>query len=138
VGEPFAHSLRVRYAECDVLGIVFNSRYLEYFDVTLTELWRAAIGGYQVMLDRGLDVVVVEAQIRFLDSARFDQELSLEMEFAHLGNTSIVSRHRIGHDGRALVEGTMVHVTVDRRTASKTPIPDWLRAALSRWHVPDG
>ena len=34
------HPLRVRYAECDPQGVVFNSRYLEYFDVALTELWR--------------------------------------------------------------------------------------------------
>ncbi len=133
--EPFTHTLRVRYAECDALGVVFNSHYLAYFDVTLTELWRAAVGGYQVMLDRGLDVVVAEAQLRFHGAARFDQELTLEMEIAHLGNTSIVSRHRIGHAGKALVEGTMVHVTVDRKTLSKTPIPDWLRAGLSRWLI---
>jgi acyl-CoA thioester hydrolase len=135
VPEPFTHSLRVRYAECDVQGVVFNSHYLAYFDVTLTELWRAAIGGYQAMLDRGVDIVVAEARLRFHDSARFDQELALEMEIEHLGKTSIVSRHRIGHAGRALVDGTMVHVTVDRETLSKTPIPDWLRAGLSRWLV---
>jgi acyl-CoA thioester hydrolase len=136
--EPFIHTLRVRYGECDVQGVVFNSHYLAYFDVSLTELWRAALGGYQVMLDRGIDVVVAEAQVRFRGSARFDQELTLEMAIAHLGNTSIVSRHRIAHGGRALVEGTMVHVTVDRNTLAKRPIPDWLRGALSPWLVEEG
>ena len=47
MGEPFTHHLRVRYAECDAQGVVFNAHYLAYFDTSLTELWRAAFGGYQ-------------------------------------------------------------------------------------------
>ncbi len=133
---PLSHKLRVRYAECDVQGVVFNSHYLAYFDTSITELWRAGIGGYQVMLDRGLDIVVAEARLRFLGSARFDQEIMLEIGVTNLGNTSIASEHRISHDDQTLVEGTLVHVVVDRTTLAKTPIPDWLRDGLSPWLVP--
>ena len=133
---PLSHKLRVRYAECDVQGVVFNSHYLAYFDTSITELWRAGIGGYQVMLDRGLDIVVAEARLRFIDSARFDQEITLEIGVTKLGTTSIASEHRISYEGRALVEGTLVHVVVDRNTLGKTPIPDWLRDGLSPWLIP--
>ncbi len=61
----FSYPLRVRYAECDPQGVVFNSHYLAYFDIDMTELWRAAFGGYGVMIDRGIDLVVAEAQLRF-------------------------------------------------------------------------
>jgi acyl-CoA thioesterase FadM len=30
VAEPFAHTMRVHYAECDALGVVFNAHYLMY------------------------------------------------------------------------------------------------------------
>ncbi|HYZ80915.1 MAG TPA: thioesterase family protein [Solirubrobacteraceae bacterium] len=132
---PLAHRLRVRYAECDVQGVVFNSHYLAYFDTSITELWRAGIGGYQVMLDRGLDLVVAEARLRFMGSARFDQEITLEIAVTHLGRTSIASEHRISFEGQPLVEGTLAHVLVDRQTLAKTPIPDWLRDGLSPWLV---
>ena len=33
--------LRVRWAETDMQGIVFNGHYLTYFDVAITEYWRA-------------------------------------------------------------------------------------------------
>ena len=36
----FAHRMRVRYAEVDPQRIVFNTRYLEYFDVGITEYFR--------------------------------------------------------------------------------------------------
>ncbi len=29
-------------------GVVFNAHYLAYVDVAITELWRAAFGGYEV------------------------------------------------------------------------------------------
>ena len=37
----FHYSHRVRYAEVDPQGIVFNSRYLEYCDAAVTEYLRA-------------------------------------------------------------------------------------------------
>ena len=135
MGEPFVHQLRVRYVECDAQGVVFNSHYLAFFDVSMTELWRAALGSYQAMVDQGVDIVVAEAQLRFQAPARFDDVLGLEVAIEHMGNTSIVTRHRVRRDEELLVEATMRHVTVDLATMRKEPIPDWLREGLSPWLV---
>jgi acyl-CoA thioester hydrolase len=135
VGEPFSSPLRVRYAECDAQGVVFNAHYLAYFDVSLTELWRAALGSYDAMLERGVDVVVAEARLRFRSPARFDDEVRLEIGLTELGNTSIHSRHRVRRGDELLVEGDMRHVLVEVETLKKTPIPDWLREALAPWTV---
>ena len=135
MGEPFIHTLRVRYAECDAQGVVFNAHYLAYVDVGITELWRAAFGSYGEMLDRGLDVVVAEAHLTFRAAAHFDDELKLEVTVTHMGNTSIVSRHRIMRRDELLVQCTIRHVMVDRTTLTKTEIPDWAREPLSRWLV---
>lgn len=130
---PFTHPLRVRYAECDPQQIVFNANYFAYFDIAMTELWRAAAGSYGAMLERGVDMVVAEASARFLGAARFDDELVLEVVISHLGNTSCVTRHRVLRGEEALVEGDMRHVIVDRESLQKTPIPSWLREALTPW-----
>ena len=37
----FSHTLRVRWAEVDKQDIVFNGHYLTYFDVGVTEYYRA-------------------------------------------------------------------------------------------------
>jgi len=133
----FTHSLRVRYAECDSQGVVFNAHYLAYLDTSITELWREALGGYQGMIDRGIDMVVVETQLRFHRAAVFDDLLSLELEIMRLGQTSISSAHRIKRDAELLVEGTLHHVLVDLGTRTKTPIPDWIREGLAPWTVSD-
>jgi acyl-CoA thioester hydrolase len=137
MGQPFSYPLRVRYAECDRQEVVFNAHYLTYFDVAMTELGRAAFGSYQSMMERGYDLVVAEANIRFVRSARFDDELSLEVAVTKLGNSSIVTRHRILREDELLIEGMMRHVMVDIATLRKAPLPDWVRTSLSPW-VLDG
>lgn len=127
------HAVRVRYSECDQQGVVFNAHYLAWFDMNITELWRAAFGSYQAAVDRGVDIVVAAAELRFRASARFDEELQLEVVVAQLGTTSIVTEHAVTRAGDKLVEGKLRHVMVDARTLAKTPIPDWVRAGLAPW-----
>jgi acyl-CoA thioester hydrolase len=133
--EPFAHHLRVRYGECDPQGVVFNANYFAYLDISITELWRAALGSYQAMTDRGLDIVVVEARLRFRAPARFDDELTLEVGVTQLGTTSISTLHRITRDGEPIADGDVHHVLVELPTLAKTAIPDWVRGPLERFAI---
>jgi acyl-CoA thioester hydrolase len=133
VGDPFVYRLRVRYAECDPQGVLFNAHYLAYVDHTITELWRAAYGGYQTMLDRGVDIVVAEAQLRFLGAARFDEEIAIEARVTRLGTTSVTTSYRFLRADELLLEATLRHVFIDRATAAKTAIPDWARSGLAPW-----
>lgn len=135
MAEPLAYPLRVRYAECDMQGVVFNAHYLAYFDVSMTELWRAAFGRYDAMLDRGVDLVVVGARLRFRASARFDDELTMEIAVTRLGTTSVTTRHRVLRETEPLVEGEMTHVFVAREGLAKMPIPGWARDGLAAWTI---
>ena len=127
----FAHELRVRYGECDPQGIVFNAHYLAYFDVAVTELWREAIGGWQVMVEKGVDVVVGEANLRFRSAARNDDVLTVSAAFTRFGTTSATLELLIHRGDELLVEGTLRQVFVDVKTFAKTPIPAWMREALA-------
>lgn len=131
-------TFRIRYHECDAQGVLYNSRYLTLFDMALTELWRAAFGGYAAMTDRGLDLVVAEAQLRFVGSARFDDLVTVAVEVVEIGTTSMRTEYEARRaegeregDGELLVTGWLRHVLVALGTASKTPFPDDLRTALT-------
>jgi len=133
--EPFVHELRVRYGECDPQGIVFNANYLLYFDVAFTELWRAAVGPWQDMVERGFDAVVAEAHASFRAPARYDDVLTLQTRIVQLGNTNITTEIDVVRDGETLVEGRLRYVCVDATTWEKTEIPDWVREGLERFAV---
>jgi acyl-CoA thioester hydrolase len=137
VSPSFVHELRVRYGECDPQQIVFNANYFMYFDVAFTELWRKAIGPWQDMVERGIDAVVAEANARFLAPARFDDVLSLRAHVTRLGTTSITTRIDVLRGEELLVEGRLRHVCLDARTWKKTAFPDWVRAGLRPFALPD-
>ena len=127
----FVHPLRVRYHECDAQGIVFNANYVAYFDVALTELWRAAFGSYAAMVDAGSDVVVAEVTATFLAPARFDDEVDVCIAVERLGRTSMASTLAVRRGGETLVRGRMVHVFVDPATLGKQAIPEDVRERLA-------
>jgi acyl-CoA thioester hydrolase len=129
----FSHELRVRYGECDPQGIVFNANYLAYFDIAVTELWREAIGPWQVMVERGVDVVVAEANLSFRRPARFDDVIVLGARVGRFGTTSMTTEIEIRRDGELLIEGWLRQVFVDAKTWEKTEIPPWAREALGRF-----
>jgi acyl-CoA thioester hydrolase len=129
----FEHELRTRFGECDPQGIVFNPNYLAYFDVAVTELWREAFGSWQAMVDKGVDVVVGEANLRFKAPARADELVLTSTRLASLGTTSINFEMELRRNDTLLVEGRLRYVCVDAATWAKTEIPDWLRAGLERY-----
>jgi acyl-CoA thioester hydrolase len=130
MAEPFRHRFRVRYAECDAQSVVFNAHYFAYFDLALTELFRAVFGGYESMLERQVDLVVGEASARFLAPARFDDELEVAVSVTRLGTTGVTTHYELLRDGQLLVEGTLRHVVVNLGTHAKAPIPNWMREGL--------
>jgi acyl-CoA thioester hydrolase len=130
VGEPFRHRLRVRYSECDPQGVVFNANYLTYFDITMTELWRE-LGGYQAMVDDGVDMVVAEARLRYLAPLRFDDEFEGRARIARLGETSMQAAIELVRDSEPVVEGELRYVFIEAGGGAKQPIPESIREALS-------
>src|SRR4029453_10101442 len=109
VSAPFVHELRVRYGECDPQGIVFNANYVAYFDVAFTELCREGFGSWQEMVERGIDAVLGEVNVRFRAPASFDDVLRLEARIARLGTTSTTTEIDVIRDGEVLVEGGVRH-----------------------------
>lgn len=130
---PFIHKLRVRYNECDAQGVVFNANHFAYFDIAITELWRAAYGSYAALLESGYDLVVADASASFRAPARFDDEIALELRITRLGTTSMTTAINECRREELLAEGQLVHVFVDPKTLAKREIPDEVRTRLEPW-----
>ena len=122
MSESFRHNLRVRYNECDPQGVVFNANYLTYFDLAMSELWRE-LGGYQAMVDAGVDMVVAEATIRYLAPLRFDDEIEVVARITRLGETSMTTELVIEESGEPAAEGKLRHVFVETVAGRRRPSP---------------
>lgn len=123
--------LRVRYVECDMQGRVFNAHYLTWADMAHTEALRDLTGGYQALLERGIDFVVAAAELQFRAPAGFDDDLVVNVEISVPGTTSLRSTFVITRGEELIAEAAMVHVCVDAVTFEKRAWPDWFRDQLS-------
>ena len=114
------HPLRVRWAECDAQGIVFNVNYFLYFDVAMTE-WLRALG---LQGDKTMDFFTVHAEADYKSSARFDEMLDIGARCARLGKTSMTIETAIFRGGETLTTGKLVYVHADPVSQIKSPLPD--------------
>ncbi len=129
----FRHPLRVRYAEVDAQGVVFNAHYLTYFDVAITEYFRAL--GYDYMAavaDTGIDFHTVKALVEYKAPIRYDDEIEVHARVARLGRTSLAFEFAIFRQGEGalLSTGEVVWVAADQRTHRPVPVPEPLAARI--------
>jgi acyl-CoA thioester hydrolase len=132
VNNQFTLLLRVRYGECDGQQVVFNARYADYIDIAMTEYFREAVGGFQVLLDKGLDNQVVSLHIDWFSSAKFDDVLAMTVVCKKVGNTSYGFEVLITDftSQKLIAKSAIAYVMVDSQNYQKTPVPDWVREKL--------
>jgi acyl-CoA thioester hydrolase len=132
----FFHQLRVRWAEVDRQGIVFNGHYLTYFDVAITEYWRAINLPYpDGVADSGSDLYVVKTLINYKGSAEYDDILDIGVHVSRIGLTSITFQLGIFREGHLLVDGEVVYVNADPESRRPAPVPDRLRHAIEHFEA---
>ncbi|QDT07942.1 Acyl-CoA thioester hydrolase YbgC [Rubripirellula lacrimiformis] len=107
--------LRVRYDECDPMGLVHHSRYLQYFEIGRTELLRASGGRYRSMEESGQFVVVVRVDCRYRSPARYDDVIDIRTTIAKVTAAKIIHDYTISRDGVTLVEATVTLGVIDRQ-----------------------
>ncbi len=129
----FSHTLRVRWAEVDKQGIVFNGNYFTYFDVTITEYWRdIGIAYPEGFVDvYGTDLYTVKASAEYHGSAEYDDVLSIYGRTAKLGRSSLQFLIEIWRGDEHLVSGELVYVNALASGVKKSaPVPAELQQKI--------
>jgi len=126
--------LRVRWAEADMQGVVFNAHYLTYCDVAVTEYWRAIGLKYpQELVDAGSDTFVRKATVEYFAGAHYDDELFICARTAQLGRSSlrfVLELFRQNDVERALIAAELVYVNADPKTKKSVPWSDRVRGLI--------
>ena len=118
------HPLQVRWAEVDMQGVVFNPHYLAWFDIAITEYWRAIAGGQLADMGETLHrIFVARTTLDWHASARFDDALLLATRCLRLGRSSFTMRFVIARDSVPLVTGETVYVHAIDGRSSPLPVP---------------
>lgn len=125
----FFFPIRVRYAETDLQGIVFNAHYLTYFDTAIYEYLRDLPFDYiEHVKHTHTDFHVVKVLIEFYGPSHFDDEIEVHVRTERIGRSSLTFLIEIypKNSETALVKGKVVWVNTDQKSHESSQLPEEL------------
>ncbi len=127
----YVHRHRVRYRECDPMGVVYHAHVLDWFEAARTEALREAGLPYRELEASGVIMPVVEATLRYHASVLYDDVVEVEATFPSVGVRLPIDYavRRSGEDA-VLVSGRVTLCFVDAGRRRPVPPPDRVRAVF--------
>jgi acyl-CoA thioester hydrolase len=123
---PYAHRVRVRFAETDAMGIVHHAAYLPYLEEARVRYLDAIGHPYTSIRADGVDFAVLEAFVRYLAPLRFDDEVDVHLKVVHVTRATFQLGYLLAVGGAARSTAVTVHGCVDP-TGRPVRMPAWLR-----------
>jgi len=124
-------TLRVRYADTDKMGIVYYAKYLEYFEVARTEMLRSLGLPYREIEEKGYELPVASASIKYYKGAGYDDELLIVASLTPKLSPRVEIHYEVKRtDGELIAEGETTLVFVDRATGKPTRAPQFYLDAI--------
>ena len=129
----YTYEHRVRYRECDPMGVVYHAHYVDYFEAARTEMLRTTGTTYREVEEDGISMPVVDLQIKYFQPARYDDLLHIvvslppEPPAARIYFTYRVVRPS---DGARIAEGTTTLCFVNSASGRPCRAPEYTRT----WH----
>jgi acyl-CoA thioester hydrolase len=126
----------IRYAETDQMGLAYHANHLVWCDMARTEYLRERGISYRDLEAGGLLLAVVDVQVRYRGSARFDDRLRVRCWVRDVASRRVEFGYAMDHapSGRPVATVRTALVPLDRRFAVTT-IPDHVRRLLAP--IPD-
>jgi 4-hydroxybenzoyl-CoA thioesterase len=115
----------IEWGHCDPAGIVFNSRFFEFFDWGTWILFEAALGVRPPDLAGAFGIMgipLVDAGARFLAPARFGDVVEMTSQVSEFRRSSFDVEHQILVRGAVAVEGKETRVWAARDPADPAKI----------------
>ena len=124
---------RVRYRECDPMGVVYHTHALDWFEAARTEALRERGLAYKALEDSGIIMPVVEATLRYHASVFYDDVIEVEATFAERPRVKIPIDYAVRREGesKVLISGRVTLCFVDVARQRPVSAPERVLAAFS-------
>jgi acyl-CoA thioester hydrolase len=121
--------VRVRYGETDQMGVAYYAHYLSWFEMGRSDLLRRLGMSYREMEAQAVFLPVVEAQCRYIKSARYDDLLRVTTRLLPPERRRLYFEYQVHRvdDQCLLATGTTLHVPVDASGKPRRLPDEWLR-----------
>ncbi len=116
--------LRVRYADTDMMGIVYYGTYPVYLEVARTEFMREKGFSYRSVEEMGYRLVVAAMEIKYYNPAVYDDLLTIRTSVSDIQSRGLTFNYEIMKEGTTVVKGKTRHICVNAdRKPTRIPAP---------------
>lgn len=116
--------VKVRYAETDQMGVVYHGNYPQYLEMARID-WISSLGiSYKKMEEDGIMLPVYELNLKFKQSAKFDDELKIITTLTSKPGVRIEFSYEIFNQDELLLteaKTVLVFMDVKKRKLIKCP-----------------
>ena len=106
--------ISVRYAETDMMGIVYHGNYLPWFEVGRTTLLRECGLPYRELESQGYLLPVIELGVKFLKPALYDDTVTIVTRLQEKPLLRIRLEYEVRRGEELLVTGFTVHGFINK------------------------
>lgn len=118
----YNYKTRVYYRDVDQMGIVYYTRYLEYFEAARTELLRSIGFDVTKVEEVGYFMPVIVCHCDYKRSAKFDDELNIVTKINELPRSSMKIEYEVfNSSNELLVSGYTVHSFINSNGKAVKP-----------------
>ncbi len=127
--------VRVRYAEADPMNVVYYGNYAQYFEVGRVESLRSLGISYKELEEMGIMLPVVELNIKYLRSAKYDDLLTITTQIKELPVDHRIIFHQEIHNeqGKLLTIGMVKLYFMDENLGKRASMPNLMLEKLSSY-----
>ncbi len=131
------NKIKVRYSEVDCQKIVYNSHYLTYFDISLSEMLEDCFDQDEYINNTNNDFHTVGVQMNFNSPARLNDQLEVYSGIKKLGNSSMTFLQEIYKAGSDIIlnEASITWVNTNQNSMKSETIPNDIRKKLSKYLI---
>ena len=133
---PLHAIVRVRTYELDSFGHVNNAEYLHYLEEARSEFLRQMGLSFHDFSVHKVQLVIVEANLRFLSSARYGDEITIHGRFRDVRPASAWIDYILTDSvsGRVIVTAETKGAFIDAQTFKPCRAPELFRTAFNAHH----
>jgi acyl-CoA thioester hydrolase len=118
--------INVRYAETDMMGIVYHGSYLPWFEVGRTTLLKECGINYRDLEAQGFRLPVIELGTKFFKPALYDDTVTVITWLKERPLLRIRLDYEVRRGDELLVTGFTIHTFINKDGAPVRPPPAYV------------
>lgn len=116
-------TVSVRYAETDMMGVVYHGSYLPWLEIGRTALLKNHGLPYRELEAEGFFLPVLEVGVKYLRPAKYDDTVIITTFLREKPSLRIRMEYDLHRDGEKLATAFTLHAFIDRAGKPVRPPP---------------